>query len=175
MPLHFVIFNSKSIATTFGLWKLTSYIVGDYIGRTYLASYSALNLTSPRRILFLSLGRTLFIPVFFACNVTPREVGNTPFINSDILYFLIILLFSMTNGYVPPPFLSRIMNTRVNLYARYLGSLCMVVSSSPDLNPRIKADERDVAATLASFCLVAGLAAGSLASFAVGAAVNRAL
>lgn len=51
----------------------------------------------------------------------------------------------------------------------------MVVSSSPDLNPRIEADERDVAATLASFCLVAGLAAGSLASFAVGAAVNRAL
>ncbi|KAL0250237.1 hypothetical protein I308_102410 [Cryptococcus tetragattii IND107] len=138
MPLHFVIFN-----------------IGDYIGRTYLASYSAHHLTSPRRILFLSLGRTLFIPVFFACNVTPREIGNTPFISSDILYFLIILLFSTTNG--------------------YLGSLCMVVSSSPDLNPRIKADERDVAATLASFCLVAGLAAGSLASFAVGAAVNRAL
>ncbi|OWT42198.1 solute carrier family 29 (equilibrative nucleoside transporter), member 1/2/3 [Cryptococcus neoformans] len=138
MPLHFVIFN-----------------IGDYIGRTYLPSYSALLFTSPRRILLLSLGRSLFIPIFFACNVTPREVGNAPFIDSDILYFLIILLFSMTNG--------------------YLGSLCMIVSSSPNLNPRIKEDERDVAATLASFCLVAGLAGGSLASFAVASAVNRRL
>jgi solute carrier family 29 (equilibrative nucleoside transporter), member 1/2/3 len=43
----------------------------------------------------------------------------------------------------------------------------MIVSSSPVLNPRIKDSEKDIAGTLAAFCLVAGLAMGSIASFAV--------
>ncbi|TYJ52556.1 hypothetical protein B9479_006846 [Cryptococcus floricola] len=135
IPLHFVLFN-----------------IGDYIGRTYLPAIPSLLLTSPRRILTLSLGRTLFIPVFFACNVTPRSIGNTPFINSDFLYLAIILAFAITNG--------------------YMSSLCMIVASSPSLNPRIKDEERDVAASLASFCLVAGLAGGSMASFGVSWAVG---
>ncbi|WVN85188.1 uncharacterized protein L203_100333 [Cryptococcus depauperatus CBS 7841] len=136
IPLHFMIFN-----------------IGDYVGRTYLPLMPALFITSPPRILVLSILRALFIPLFFACNVTPRALNTKPNIDSDVLYFIIMLFFAASNG--------------------WLGSLCMIISSSPSLNPRIKDEERDVAATLASFCLVAGLAGGSLASFASTWAIGR--
>ncbi|WRT66915.1 uncharacterized protein IL334_003880 [Kwoniella shivajii] len=130
IPLHFLIFN-----------------VGDYIGRTYLPSIHFMFTTSPPRILLLSLSRTLFIPLLFLCNTTPRS--SPPIFNSDLIYLLVILTLGMSNGYI--------------------GSLCMIVASSPEFNKRIEEDERDVAGTLASFCLVAGLAIGSAASFGVSA------
>lgn len=43
----------------------------------------------------------------------------------------------------------------------------MILASSPGLNPRIEDGEKDVAGTLAAFCLVTGLAVGSVASFGV--------
>ena len=43
----------------------------------------------------------------------------------------------------------------------------MIVASSPALNPNISDSEKDVAGTLAAFCLVGGLLGGSLMSFAV--------
>lgn len=43
----------------------------------------------------------------------------------------------------------------------------MILASSPALNPRIMDEEKDVAGTLAAFCLVAGLAGGSVLSFGV--------
>jgi len=45
----------------------------------------------------------------------------------------------------------------------------MMAAPSLEHNPRLKgrAEDVDVAATVASFCLVAGLAAGGIASFAV--------
>ncbi|WWD15728.1 hypothetical protein CI109_100150 [Kwoniella shandongensis] len=136
IPLHFLIFN-----------------IGDYLGRTYLPSISFLLLTSHSHILLASFARTLFVPLLFACNVTPRSIDSVPVINSDLAYFGIILFFGITNGYI--------------------GSLCMIVASSPALNPKLEEDEKDVAGTLASFCLVAGLAGGSLSSFAVTWAVNN--
>ncbi|WWC85263.1 uncharacterized protein L201_000125 [Kwoniella dendrophila CBS 6074] len=128
IPLHFLIFN-----------------IGDYCGRTYLPSIKSLFTTSPARLLSLSLLRTIFIPLLFLCNTTPRS--STPIINSDLMYFLVIISLGLTNGYI--------------------GSLCMIVASSPEMNKRIEEDERDIAGTLASFCLVAGLAGGSAASFLV--------
>ncbi|WWC69661.1 uncharacterized protein I206_103604 [Kwoniella pini CBS 10737] len=128
IPLHFLLFN-----------------IGDYCGRTYLPSIQALFTTSPPRILLLSLSRIIFIPLLFFCNTTLRS--TVPIFNSDLVYFLIILLLGLTNGYI--------------------GSVCMIVASSPELSKRIEEDERDVAGTLASFCLVAGLAGGSAASFLV--------
>lgn len=50
---------------------------------------------------------------------------------------------------------------------RYISSLSMILASSPALNPKISDDEKDVAGTLAAFCLVAGLAGGSVCSFGV--------
>ena len=43
----------------------------------------------------------------------------------------------------------------------------MILSSSPALNPAIAEEEKDIAGTLAAFCLVAGLAGGSVSSFGV--------
>ncbi|WVF72400.1 hypothetical protein IAT40_007215 [Kwoniella sp. CBS 6097] len=131
IPLHFLLFN-----------------IGDYTGRTYLPSIPSLLITSPPRVLALSALRTLFIPLLFLCNVSTSTGSQPPIINSDILYFGVIVLFGLTNGYI--------------------SSLCMIVASSPQLNAKLDEDERDVAGTLASFCLVAGLAGGSLASFGTG-------
>jgi equilibrative nucleoside transporter 1/2/3 len=65
----------------------------------------------------------------------------------------LLLIFGFSNGYV--------------------SSLCMMFAPSLEHNPRLKGrrEDVDVAATAASFCLVGGLAIGSIASFAVRAAV----
>ncbi|WVQ98536.1 hypothetical protein IAU59_005662 [Kwoniella sp. CBS 9459] len=126
--------------------------IGDYTGRTYLPSIPSLLITSPPRVVLLSALRTLFIPLLFLCNVSTSK--SVPVINSDILYLTVIVLFGLTNGYI--------------------SSLCMIVASSPHLNAKLDEDERDVAGTLASFCLVAGLAGGSLASFGTSWFMSRA-
>lgn len=48
----------------------------------------------------------------------------------------------------------------------------MIFASSPELNPVIGDEEKDLAGTLAAFSLVSGLALGSLCSFAVNYAIN---
>ncbi|KAF7800116.1 hypothetical protein EIP86_011361 [Pleurotus ostreatoroseus] len=74
-------------------------------------------------------------------------------ISSDFLYMFILLAFGLSNGYV--------------------SSLCMMAAPSVEHNPRLKGrlEDVDVAATVASFCLVGGLAVGSFTSFGVRAAV----
>lgn len=136
--IHFLVFN-----------------VGDFLGR-YVCSFPRLVIWSARRLLTLSLARTLFIPVFLMCNV--QRSGSSPLvssaiISSDLLYMLILLAFGLSNGYI--------------------SSLCMMSAPSVEHNPRLKGrvEDVDVAATVASFCLVGGLAVGSFASFAVRAAV----
>ena len=76
-------------------------------------------------------------------------VVYNPIISSDLLFMIILLLFGCSNGYV--------------------SSLCLMSASSLEHNPRLKgrAQDVDVAATVASFCLVGGLALGSMFSFGV--------
>ncbi|KAI0347455.1 hypothetical protein BDW22DRAFT_1368089 [Trametopsis cervina] len=136
--IHFFVFN-----------------VGDFFGR-YICSFPRLVIWSPKRLLSLSLARTLFIPIFLMCNVqrpTLSQSASTAIINSDVLFMLILLAFGLSNGYV--------------------SSLCMMAAPSVEHNPRLKGrvEDVDVAATVASFCLVGGLAIGGFASFAVRAAV----
>ncbi|KAI0047295.1 hypothetical protein FA95DRAFT_1582709 [Auriscalpium vulgare] len=129
--LHFLVFSS-----------------GDWFGR-YLCSIPRLLIWSARRLLSLALARTLFIPIFLACNFH----NYSPLINSDWLYMLILFLFGLTNG--------------------YLSSMCMMSAPSVEHNPRLKGrkDDVDIAAPLASFFLVGGLVIGSFMSFGVRAAV----
>ena len=72
-----------------------------------------------------------------------------PLISSDLLFMIILGLFGLSNGYV--------------------SSLCLMSASSLEHNPRLKgrAEDVDVAATVAFFCLVGGLALGSIFSFGV--------
>ncbi|THH03665.1 hypothetical protein EW145_g6110 [Phellinidium pouzarii] len=147
---HFLIFNC-----------------GDLAGR-YLCAIPYLLVWSSRRLLVLSFARTLFIPLFLLCNIRGSSpppplpgipagplsvIADAPFISSDILFFLILLLFGLSNGYV--------------------ASMCMMAAPSVSHNPRLhgRHADVDVAATIASFCLVGGLALGSAASFAVRARV----
>lgn len=127
--------------------------LGDLLGR-FGCSYPRLLIWSANKILTLSISRTLFIPLFLMCNVQrSAPSSSTPPINSDLLFFFILFAFGWSNGYV--------------------SSLCMMAAPSLEHNPRLKGrrEDVDVAATIASFCLVSGLAVGSLASFGVRAVV----
>jgi equilibrative nucleoside transporter 1/2/3 len=103
----------------------------------------------------MSISRTLFIILFLMCNVQrpSSSVHSSTIINSDVLYMLILLAFGVSNGYVT--------------------SMCMISVASLEHNPHLKGrrEDVDVAATVATFCLVGGIVVGSLSSFAVRAAV----
>lgn len=45
----------------------------------------------------LSLARSLFFPLFLFCN-TPARVKQGGFVFTDVIYFLILLAFGLTNG-----------------------------------------------------------------------------
>ncbi|KAJ3892782.1 nucleoside transporter-domain-containing protein [Lentinula edodes] len=139
--------------------------LGDFFGR-YICSFPRLLVWSAKRLLALSLSRTLFIFLFLLCNVqrppnpTPDSLSSLipdspipPIINSDFLFMLILFLFGLSNGYV--------------------ASMCMMSAPSLEHNPRLKGkkEDVDVAATVSQFCLIGGLVMGSVASFAVRGAV----
>lgn len=137
--IHFLVFN-----------------IGDFIGR-YLPSIRRLQIWSSRRHLYMALSRTLFVPLFLLCNVErpslTTPVTKIPVINSDILFFLILFIFGLSNGYT--------------------GSLVMMAAPSREHNFRLKhrPEDVDTAATIAQFCLVGGLAIGSFMSFGVRGAL----
>ncbi|KAJ6516250.1 nucleoside transporter-domain-containing protein [Mycena sanguinolenta] len=129
--------------------------IGDLTGR-YLCSWPRLLVWDAKRLLAFSLARTLFIPLFLMCNVQRPSVAgipSSPIINSDLLFMLILMTFGISNGYV--------------------SSLSLMAAPSLEHNPRLRGRRQDVdvAATVASFCLVGGLVLGSICSFAVRAAV----
>ncbi|KAJ7638488.1 nucleoside transporter-domain-containing protein [Roridomyces roridus] len=128
--IHFLVFN-----------------LGDFGGRS-LCSIPRLAIWSDKRLLALSLARTLFIPIFLLCNLQrPSTGGAPPLINSDFVFMCILFAFGVSNGYV--------------------SSLCMMSAPSLEHNPRLQGRRQDVdvAATVASFCLVGGLVLGSFLSF----------
>ena len=133
--VHFLVFN-----------------VGDLLGR-HLCSFPRLLTWSPRLLLAFSFGHTLFVPLFLACNLRlPSSPSGPAMINSDILFFLILLAFGTSNGYV--------------------SSLCLMATSSEEHNTGLRGKEDvDTAATIGVFCLVGGLAVGSIASFGIRALV----
>ena len=137
ISVHFVVFN-----------------VGDFIGRIF-CTHPCLAIWSARKLLMLSLGRTLFVPLFLMCNFQKWPISPPPIINSDIIYLLILLVFGISNGYV--------------------SGLCMVSAPSLDHNPQLdgRKEDVDVAANLANLSLTFGLALGSIASYGVGSTICR--
>jgi solute carrier family 29 (equilibrative nucleoside transporter), member 1/2/3 len=138
----------------FSAYHFLVFNIGDFGGRT-ICAHPSVAIWSAKRLLMLSLGRTFFIPLFLMCNIqrSPLLPPTLPIINSDIAFMLILLAFAFSNGYV--------------------STLCMMSAPSLEHNPGLKGrrEDVDVAATVASFCLVGGLAIGSMGSFAVRAAV----
>lgn len=132
--VHFLVFSS-----------------GDLLGR-HMCSFPQLIIWSARRVLALSLLRTLFIPAFLLCNVE-LSLHVTPFISSDLVYMLLVCALGVSNGYV--------------------STLCMLGAPSLEHNRRLKGrqEDVDVASTVAAFCLIVGLAVGGFASFGVRAVI----
>ena len=128
--------------------------VGDWFGR-YLCSIPRLLIWRPKKLLVLSLTRTLFIPLFLACNLQ-RDASSPsapPLISSDVLYMLLLFAFGLSNGYV--------------------SSMCLMSAPSLEHNPRLmgRKEDVDLAGPIASFCIVGGLVTGSIMSFIVRAIV----
>ncbi|KAI9448341.1 nucleoside transporter-domain-containing protein [Lactarius indigo] len=128
--------------------------IGDWFGR-YLCSIPRLLVWSAKNLLGLSLARTLFIPLFLACNLQ-RDASSPsapPMISSDALFMLLLFAFALSNGYV--------------------SSMCLMSASSLEHNPQLmgRKEDVDLAAPIASFCIVGGLVIGSVLSFIVRAIV----
>jgi equilibrative nucleoside transporter 1/2/3 len=98
----------------------------------------------------LSYCRTIFIPLFLLCNVSP---SRTPIINSDIIFMLLVFLLGLTNG--------------------YLSAAIQICAASLELNPLLKNRRVDVdtASTVVGFAVSFGIVVGSVASFAAKAAM----
>ena len=114
--------------------------LGDLMGRL-ITLYPTINLTHyPFALFCFAMSRFIFIPLYMLCNIG----GNGAIVKSDIFYLVVVqLLFGITSGYI--------------------GSNCMMA-----IPEWVKEEEREAAGGYMGLCLVAGLTAGSLLSFAVG-------
>ncbi|KAL1936478.1 hypothetical protein VTP01DRAFT_612 [Rhizomucor pusillus] len=131
IAFHFVIFN-----------------VGDWIGRT-MPIVEWLRTFKPNLLLLLSLSRTIFIPLFLWCNIVVSDRQLVTFIDSDLLYFVILSAFAVSNG--------------------WLGSLTMM--AAPQQESITSSAEKSLVGSVMSFSLVLGLAIGGAMSFGIRAMV----
>jgi len=117
--------------------------IGDYLGR-FLAGL--IFWPKPGKFgaftcLFFSIGRFAFIILFVLCNMSPNDRNITPVVfYSDAAYILIMLVFSVSNG--------------------YLGSICMM--SAPQLAEN--GTEAQTASSIMVAMLGLGLGAGAALS-----------
>jgi len=115
------------------------YNVGDYIGRM-LASLQCLPKPGSKLGLLFSIVRFVFIPLFMFCNAVPQSRVYTPvLIHQDWIYFVIMFLFAISNG--------------------FLTTVVMVHAPS-----RVAPHEQETAANLMAGILGIGLAAGAVFS-----------
>jgi len=132
-------------------WASTFYIpvacfllfnVGDYVGR-FLAGL--VQWPKPGKVggcicLVLALARFVFVPLFVLCNIERDENSLTSVVfESDVAYIFIMLLFSITNGYI--------------------GSICMICG--PQV---VRSEEAQTAASLMVAMLGLGLGSGAFLS-----------
>ncbi|KAG8702381.1 hypothetical protein FRC08_003529 [Ceratobasidium sp. 394] len=152
-PTHSSIFNPL----IFSALHFLNFNLADLVGRA-LTSFKSISPTSNKSLLVYSLARTAFIPLVLLCNVQHKphfnlidkiQPGHKPYINSDILYMLILFAFGVTNGHA--------------------STLVLMAAPSKVLNPRLELYESKTAARIAQFCLVGGLVVGSAASFGLRA------
>jgi equilibrative nucleoside transporter 1/2/3 len=120
------------IPTAFLLWN-----IGDLSGRI-ACGWKSVTITSPRMLVFISMSRAAFIPLYVMCNVG----GHGAIIENDGFYWLVQLVFGFTNGWV--------------------GTSCMIVAPN-----YVENDEKEVCGGFMGLCLVLGLATGSVMSFFV--------
>lgn len=112
--------------------------LGDLTGRVSTALPFSLR-HRPALLFLISLARIGMVPLYFLCNIGGRGAK----VESDLFYlFIVQLFFGLTNG--------------------WLGSSCMMAAGE-----WVDEGEREAAGGFMGFCLVLGLALGSLLSFTV--------
>lgn len=126
------------IATHFLLFN-----VGDWLGRI-LPLWAFLRTFNPRLLSLYSVARTAFIPLFLVCNVVVSTERHLPvLIPSDLVYFVLVLVFSVTNGWIS----------------------CLAMMAAPQQPFLQNGSDQSRAGSVMSFSLVAGLAIGGCLSF----------
>jgi len=141
----------KSTLDPKGSWASTYFIpvscflffnVGDFFGRMLAGK---IQWPRPGKMggwltLLMAVLRFVFVPLFLVCNIERGEDSvSSTFIESDVWYIILMLLFSITNGYV--------------------GSICMISGSQV-----VKSEEAQTAASLMVAFLGIGLASGAFMS-----------
>ena len=90
--------------------------------------------------MFIGMFRFIFLPLFLFCNIPRSEDSISPTLfESDTAYIVIMMLFSISNGYV--------------------GTICMM--SGPQM---VDGEEAGTAASMLVACLGLGLGTGSFLS-----------
>ncbi|SCZ98680.1 BZ3500_MvSof-1268-A1-R1_Chr7-1g09240 [Microbotryum saponariae] len=141
VPLGFT--GTLTLPALFIPMSFAMFALGDWIGRI-MPQVKVFNFANIKVLMLSSIGRLVFIPLFFMCNTSYSQ--GTPIINSDVVFLTIMFLFSLSNG--------------------YLSTLIMLATV---IEPSLDEHEIDTAATCVSFYLTFGLAFGSFASFPVRA------
>ncbi|SGY79544.1 BQ5605_C008g05158 [Microbotryum silenes-dioicae] len=141
VPLGFT--GTLTLPALFNPMSFAVFALGDWIGRI-VPQVKVFNFANIKVLMLSSIGRLVFIPLFFMCNTSYSQ--GTPIINSDVVFLAIMFLFSLSNG--------------------YLSTLIMLATV---IEPSLDEHEIDTAATCVSFYLTFGLAFGSFASFPVRA------
>ncbi|CAO3597703.1 unnamed protein product [Absidia cylindrospora] len=126
VAMHFLLFN-----------------VGDWAGRIF-PLWPTFRTFNPTLLVILSALRTIFVPLFLVCNVVVSTERNLPvLVNSDVLYFVLIWIFAVSNGWI--------------------SSLTMM--AAPQQPYLRSAAEKSQIGSIMSFSLVVGLAIGGCLSF----------
>lgn len=71
---------------------------GDLTGRI-VCSYLPLNEKHEHTVLWLTLARTVFVPLFMLCNAHPRHYLPVV-LDSDVAFIALMTVFAFTNGYL---------------------------------------------------------------------------
>lgn len=131
------VFLRKSIYIPFIylVWNL-----GDLLGRVLCGTPNSwMLIQNPKVLIWYSVSRLIFIPLFLTCNIHPK--GAAPLISSDWWYILLQFLFGLSNG-------------------QLCTSCFMVVGDNCDND-----DEREAAGGFTAVFLSVGLAFGSVMSY----------
>lgn len=126
---------------------LPHFLIFNVIDRfgCHVCSNPRFHIWAPNKLLGLSLARVFFILLFLLCNIQqPGEEYVSPFVNSDVVYWIILSAFSFLTG------------------PGYVTSLFMMAAPSIEHNTRLGKEQIDAASTIVM---------GSIFSFIMRAAV----
>jgi len=135
--------NSGTLWTDKYFTPVTCFLLfnlGDFIGRWSIGKVSWPSKNSKLTLLTLVLARTVFFFLFAFCNAKPRH-HSSPLFTNDIVYIAIMMMFSLSNGYLST----------------------LAIKYAPDMVQT--KEERELGGKMMAFAMSLGLAMGAGCSF----------